>query len=420
MPPTDWSRRKIGDLAAVVTGGTPARGEPRYWGGDIPWMSSGEVHNRNIWDTKEKITAAGLQASNARWIPEGTVVIALNGQGKTRGTVALLRRPVTCNQSLAGIVPGHDLDPGFLRYSLEARYTALRSLTGDESRSGLNLELVRSIEVLVPPLPEQRKIAAILSSIDDTIERTEAVIRRLEAISKALVQDLLKQGVPGRHRRFRKTKVGEIPETWDVVALGEVLDGIDAGWSPQCEGHPAPLGEWGILKVSAVTSGRYLESEQKALPAGLSPSPDIEVQAGDVVLARANGVIDLVGRTVLVRETRPRLMLSDKLLRLRPTKNRLHESFLWLTMRSEPVRSRLLAMTGGSHMRNVSQATLRSLLLPLPCLDEQVQIGQVVDGVELRVESETSVLAALHALKSVLLSALLSGEIPVDPEAAVA
>ena len=109
MMPNDWARCKLGKLAKIKTGGTPSRVEPHYWGGDIPWMSSGEIHKRYINDTKEFITEDGLKSSNACLLPQETVMIALNGQGRTRGTVAILRTPVTCNQSLAGFIAHNNI-----------------------------------------------------------------------------------------------------------------------------------------------------------------------------------------------------------------------------------------------------------------------------------------------------------------------
>ena len=163
MAPSGWAIDTIGELCDVATGGTPSRGRGDFWGGDIPWMSSGEIHQRRVTHTKEAITAAGLAASNARWMPKNAVMIALNGQGKTRGTVAILKRPMTCNQSLAAILPnGSRLLPGYLLHYLSAKYTAIRQLTGDGGRNGLNLKHIRSIRVAYPALPEQHKIAAIL------------------------------------------------------------------------------------------------------------------------------------------------------------------------------------------------------------------------------------------------------------------
>jgi type I restriction enzyme S subunit len=279
--------------------------------------------------------------------------------------------------------------------------------------SGTNLA---GLELLLPPLGEQRKIAAILTSVDDAMEATQAVIEQLQVVKKAMMAELLTRGIPGRHTRFKITEIGEIPEEWEVVKLGDVLSGIDSGWSPQCESRPADAGAWGVLKVSAVTSGVYKEAEQKALPQHLQPRPQAEVKAGDVLLARANGVLELVGKTVFVRATRSRLMLSDKLLRLTPMPSVLNGAFLTLAMATEAVRARLLNTTGGSHMRNVSQSNLRDLRLPLPTVTEQGAIADMFDALDERSSVERLHWLCLAALKTALMSVLLTGEVRVTPD----
>lgn len=190
--PQDWKVHTIADVAMVITGGTPRRERSEYWGGDIPWMASGEIHQKLVKKTKESITDAGLANSNARWIPKGAVMVALNGQGKTRGAVAILARRMTCNQSLAAIVPRQDtLLPNYLFQYLSTKYAELRRLTGEGARTGLNLNLLRQVRVACPPLPEQRRIADIVASFDSVIERSLAVIDQATVLKRSLTSVLL-------------------------------------------------------------------------------------------------------------------------------------------------------------------------------------------------------------------------------------
>ncbi|MCY3759929.1 MAG: restriction endonuclease subunit S, partial [Gemmatimonadetes bacterium] len=216
-----------------MTGGTPSRRRSDFWGGNIPWMSSGEIHQRRVTDTRETITDAGFAASNARWIPAGAVMVALNGQGKTRGMAAILERRMTCNQSLAAILsPQSALVADYLFHYLSAKYASIRRLTGDGGRNGLNLRHIRSIGIAYPPLPEQRKIAAVLSSVDDAIEKTQAVIDQVQVVKRGLMQELLTRGLPGRHTRFKQTKIGTIPEDWEFLQLADLAEpenGIQTG-----------------------------------------------------------------------------------------------------------------------------------------------------------------------------------------------
>jgi len=158
---------KLGDIATVGTGGTPRRSKGEYWGGSIPWMSSGEIHSQKITHTRETITKLGYESSNATWFPKGTVMLAMNGQGKTRGTVAILEVPMTCNQSLAGIVVDENkILAEYLFQYLQGQYESLRNMTGSNSRNGLNLTLIRGIKIPVPDLEYQAFCLVSLRSLD--------------------------------------------------------------------------------------------------------------------------------------------------------------------------------------------------------------------------------------------------------------
>ena len=123
-------------------------------------------------------------------LPKGTVMLAMNGQGKTRGTVAYLKIETTCNQSLAGIITNENYNSLFLYYSLEHSYDNLRNING-EGRSGLNLKLIRDFKVIAPSLNEQQKIVEILSSIGEDIEGYQEEKIKYEELKKGLMQQLL-------------------------------------------------------------------------------------------------------------------------------------------------------------------------------------------------------------------------------------
>lgn len=173
-----WPHRRIGDLCHIATGGTPSRTEKKYFGGDIKWLVSGDIHRREIFDCEGRITEAGMTNSNAKLLPVNSVLIALNGQGKTRGTVALLRTSATCNQSLVCMSPKNPntLLPEFLFANLDGRYEEIRRMTGDsgDDRRGLNMGIISRIEVPLPPATEQQRIVGILDNAFAAIATAKA------------------------------------------------------------------------------------------------------------------------------------------------------------------------------------------------------------------------------------------------------
>lgn len=196
-----WQKKRIGEVCRLMTGGTPSREKPEYFGGEIKWLVSGDIHQSEIFDCEGRITEAGIKNSNARLLPVNSVMIALNGQGKTRGTVALLRTPATCNQSLVSIYPNNPeiLLPEFLYANLHGRYQEIRRMTGDggNDRRGLNMDLIKGIEIPIAPLTEQRRIIDILDESFDEISRLEIIYQRKIGALEALKKSLLHQAFSG-------------------------------------------------------------------------------------------------------------------------------------------------------------------------------------------------------------------------------
>ena len=144
----------------MQTGATPSRQKPEYFGGNNKWLVSGDINLEFILDCEGRITNEGMRNSNCKILPKGTVLIALNGQGKTRASVALLLTEAACNQSLVGIIPFDQtlLNSEFLLLALKYRYFEIREITGQNKRRGLNMGLVAELSVPVPPIEVQHRI----------------------------------------------------------------------------------------------------------------------------------------------------------------------------------------------------------------------------------------------------------------------
>ena len=193
--PVEWElisleNRKYFELA---TGGTPSTAKKEYWeNGNIPWLSSGEVHNKKIKNTAVKITQLGFENSNARFYPIGSVLIALAGQGKTRGTVAITEIETTSNQSIAAIIPDQKLyNSYFLYHQLDFRYEELRSISSGSGRAGLSLRILKTINVIYTGINEQEEIIKKLNQIDDFLNSNYKSLSKLSLLKSGLMQDLL-------------------------------------------------------------------------------------------------------------------------------------------------------------------------------------------------------------------------------------
>jgi type I restriction enzyme, S subunit len=188
----EWGIRKLGEISRIYAGGTPPTGVAKYWNGDIPWMSSGEVNLRRINSVQGRITADGLNNSSARMVPANSVLIALAGQGKTRGKVAVNEIELCTNQSIAAIVPKNGCFCEYIFHNLDSRYDELRSMSlGDGGRGGLNLKIIGSVKIPLPDIEEQRAISRILNVADCRILLLTAELERFRDEKSALMQQLL-------------------------------------------------------------------------------------------------------------------------------------------------------------------------------------------------------------------------------------
>ena len=190
----DWHDIAIGSFADVYAGGTPSTANPAYWGGDIPWMSSGELNKKVVSFVQGRITQAGLENSSTRIIPAHCVLIGLAGQGKTRGTAAYNTISLCTNQSIAAILPNpSEFDSKFLYYYMDTQYKALRELSdGGGGRGGLTKKLIEEFSVRIPvDLEEQVAIASVFTDIDYEIEKLVKELNKYRGIKSGMMSELL-------------------------------------------------------------------------------------------------------------------------------------------------------------------------------------------------------------------------------------
>ncbi|UTC84100.1 restriction endonuclease subunit S [Treponema denticola] len=181
----EW--KKLENVSDIVLGGTPDRTKNEYWqNGNIPWMSSGEVNKKIIYSTNDFITKKGYDNSSATLVPANSTVVALAGQGKTRGMVARIKIELSTNQSLATLIPNEYLNNDYLYYYLEGQYNKLRNVSsGDGSRGGLNKEILKKFSIPLPSLAVQKYIVSILDKFDTLAHNiSEGLPKKIEQRKK--------------------------------------------------------------------------------------------------------------------------------------------------------------------------------------------------------------------------------------------
>ena len=189
--PEHWEVVRLGEIADIVTGGTPSRSVREYWGGGIPWVKTGEVNYQRIMHTEETITEEGLANSSARILPAGTLLMAMYGQGVTRGRVALLGIEAAINQACAAIQPRIPTSIEFLFQYFWHSYERIRSLGHGAHQKNLSVTLLKTVLLPIPPVQEQEAIAAILNAVDAKYEAEARRSAALDALFNSLLHHLM-------------------------------------------------------------------------------------------------------------------------------------------------------------------------------------------------------------------------------------
>ena len=185
---------KIGDVSKVYAGGTPSRKHPEYWGGSIPWVKTTHIQNCVIGrdDIDETITDIGLKSSSAKIVPKGTILMAMIGQGKTRGQVAILNVEAAINQNCVAIIPNESIDRDYVWHQLLFRYNKIRNISNSSGQQNLNGEIIKGIVLPFPDYEQQCLIGYLLNQWDTAIEKTEALIDAKERQFGGLRSSMIK------------------------------------------------------------------------------------------------------------------------------------------------------------------------------------------------------------------------------------
>ncbi|MEU1826151.1 restriction endonuclease subunit S [Streptomyces abikoensis] len=398
--PEGWHRVSLADVGQWLSGGTPSTSNDAYWGGDIPWISAASLKEFRIAGSARRVTRLGADIGS-RLVGEGTVLFVVRGMSlKSEFRIGVTERQVAFGQDCKAVIPAEGIDPYFLAHAISVHTPKILSMVEETSHGTGRLDTARlqELEIGVPALAEQRRIVAAHATVDRRIAALERVCTKLQVVERALVEQSW-AGAPGR------------------VALETWLYRIETGKSPAAENSPAGEGEWGVLKVSAVQNGWFEAPENKVVRDPGLINPHYEVQPGDLLMTRAN-TEDLVGLACVVQSTPPRLMLSDKTLRLVVNESAAESSFIQMALASPAVRNQIRAQATGTSgsMKNISQDAIRRLLVPDVAVQEQRRVSTAVASSRVRVDSVRRQIAKLRVVQRGIAEDMLSGRVRVSPD----
>lgn len=402
--PFDWIDMPIGAMAEVTSGGTPSRKVAAFWDGDIPWVTTAELDGGQVTEASQHITAAGLQNSAAKWLPPGALLIALYGQGKTRGKCAVLRIAATTNQACAAIQLADEVDSDFVRHNLIHRYEYIRSLSNGGSQENLSGLIVKQIRVGLPPTRrEQHSIASALTDADALIDSLEQLLTKKRQIKQGAMQELLtgKRRLPG------------FSGPWSDGVLGNVVAELVAGVSVNSEPSESGADVPSVVKTSAMKAGVFDPSECKPIIQADLARATTTLRKDTLLISRMN-TPDLVGEVGYVDRNYDELFLPDRIWMTRMrSPDCVCVRWLGYLLSSAPYKRRIgdtATGTSGS-MKNIAKSALLGILVSFPEVDEQQAIAQVLSDMDAEITALESRLNKARALKQAMAQALLTGRI---------
>lgn len=399
--PQGWKYDELGNFIAEISdGGTPSRSNPSYFGGNIPWIVISDI-KREINKTKETLTKEGLNNSSAKIWPVGTVILSF---GATIGEVGIASVPVTTKQGIAGIVPKNELLNTYLYYLLLENKNRLKQLASGSTIKEVRPAVIKKqIKVLIPPIPEQQKIAEILGLVDEDILKTQKVIDKAEKLKKGLMQELFTRGIG--HKKFKKTKLGEIPEEWDIVKLEEIAQ-VERGKFSHRPRNDSRFygGDIPFIQTGDVISsnGKITKYSQTLNERGLKVSRMFK--KGTIVLTIAANIGDT---GILEFDS----CFPDSLVGITPN-NQVNNIFLEYFLRTR--KDYLNKIATQSAQKNINLEKLRPLLVIKPKKSEQDKISEILLTIDEKISINKKLKSKLIQLKKGLAQDLLSGKVSVN------
>ena len=379
--PVGPETRRLRFLFETKSGATPSSSVEEYWDGDINWVTPedlGKLTSRYVRETRRCITEEGYKSCGSGLAPPGSIVLSKRAP---IGQVAILDVTSTCNQGCFLLTKRDGIDERFYYYALLHLRPALKALGRGSTFMELSTDDLRSVGMPFPSGCRQRVIADYLDRetafIDGLIAEKEHMVALLEEKCAALANRVVIRGLDRNAPMTNSNHewLGKIPDHWNVRRIKFVTDSLDQGSSPVAANTPAGLDELGILKLSAVSKGRFKREENKTLRETDQYEQSLALRKGDVLITRGN-TPELVADVVCVPEDEPNLLIPDLIYRLRVRPDVMLPEYLayFLISATARVQVRRDARGSSGSMVKVSQGHVLDWLTPQPPIAEQADI----------------------------------------------
>ncbi|HEY9909693.1 MAG TPA: restriction endonuclease subunit S [Thermosynechococcaceae cyanobacterium] len=405
--PEGWTWTDVKSISSVITGKTPSTSNTDFWDGEIPFVTPSQIApSGSILPPNRTLTELG--ATQARIIPEDSTLAVCIG---TVGKIGLLDRPSVINQQLNALAPSQSISARFLYYWSQyfLRSWIIENASATVNAAILNKSRLEAAPVILPPLNEQKRIVAAIESLRDRSQNARSALSAIPELCDKFRQSVLAAAFRGDLTAdWREqnpdvepasvllerisTELGQnfndvqseidradglIPTSWTWARLKVIVKKIQPGNNFLCPEVPVTDNTVGLVKISAVTWGKFNPKETKTVADPSKVDPNLFIQPGDLLVTRAN-TLELVGASVVVDEIHYKIMLSDKVWRVDVLE--IDKNYINFYLRSKDGRTEIESRATGNQlsMRNISQNAFKEIVIAIPPLEEQKEIVQQI------------------------------------------
>lgn len=420
--PKGWKLVKLGDICFTTSGGTPSRRNHKFYGGNIPWVKSGELDKGLILDTEEKITEEAVKQSSAKVFPKGTLLIAL--YGATIGKLAFLGVDAATNQAICGIYQNENIDTKFLYNLLFHKKQDLVNQGIGGAQPNISQTILKNLEIPLPPLSTQHlivaKIEELFSELDKGIEDLKLAQQQL----KTYRQSVLKWAFEGKLTNSN-IKEGELPKGWTVVTITELVENyknaLKAGpfgsslkkefYVPQ--GYKI-YGQEQVINDNAFYGDYYINKEK------YQELSSCKIKPFDILIS----LVGTVGKVLLLPENCEEGIINPRLVKISLDRSIYLPIFFKYYFESSTVKIFYSGVTKGTTMDVLNLGIIKTIPFPLPKIEEQYLIIQEIESrlyvADKMEESITQSLQQAEALRQSILKKAFEGKLILEKKPEIA
>ena len=407
-----WSKITFGEISTgFLSGGTPDTSQANFWSGDIPWITSKWLGgNLELTSGEKFITIEAVKKSATKIIPKDSIIFATRvGVGK----VGINRIDLAINQDLAGVlIDNEKYDIKFIAYQLGIsqiqQYVAMNKRGA--TIKGITRDCLEQIRLNIPPLPEQKNIAHILSAVQSAIEAQERIIQTTTELKKALIHKLFTEGLRGEPQR--QTEIGPVPESWEVVELGTLFEK-----QPQngIYKHKRDYGSGTqILRIDDFSNdGDIVTKAGNLVTLSRSEIETYGLEPGDIVINRVNSLSHL-GKTALIGAFGDEMVFESNMMRFSVDESQILKEYVFKFLNSPLTKKQIIGTAKRAVAQSsINQGDVKSIIIPNPSLQEQHEIVDALSFTEAKIAHSTDKAHVLKDLFHNLLHELMTAKIRV-------